>query len=479
MTAVREVAEDSGRIASSFRDPSGYVFRHDQRIFRAVDADCWQTLTRLESSGLCGHFVKKRAVVGTRFIDDREETDCLARQHPGYEHFLEHEVIWPITYPYEWTASMLADAALLTLDLQAQLLPHGYSLKDASAYNVQWVDGRPLFIDMASIENATQPDVWYALGQFQRMFTFPLYLWRYHGWDLRSYFLSRLDGRNLEEMVRSLGFWERWHPRLLLDVTLPLLLGRKVNGQRGGPIMAPTRGSGPSMQGQLWNLRRLRRQIARLAAGYRPGGTWTGYTTESRHSDVYRQAKHDRVDRFLTETRPACVLDAGCNTGDFSFLAARRGAQVIAIDGDHDAVELLYRRLRSNPQPITPLVIDLANPSPAIGNFNRERPSFLDRVQADCVIALALVHHLLVSANLSLSAVAQLLGRLTRRHLVLEFVPPHDPLFRTLLRGRRETYAHIDLAMCRQAFAAEFELTSEFALPDSPRTLLTFRKHGS
>ncbi|QDV32513.1 class I SAM-dependent methyltransferase [Tautonia plasticadhaerens] len=465
----------SQRDAASFRDPSGYVFRRDGRIFRAIDRDCHRILGELIDGGVLGRLIEQRLLVGTRPVDDPELLSTLRHEHPGYEHFVEHDLIEPITYPYEWSASMLADAALLTLDLQERLLEAGHSLKDATPYNVQFMGGRPVFIDVSSIERPARLDVWIALGQFGQMFTFPLLLHRHHGWDLRSYFVGSLGGRDLEQVSRSLGRLGRWRPRNLLDVTLPLLFHRRASRMTNDGRSRLER-ENPDPRAQLMNLRRLRTKVRALAHGYRPRSTWSDYTSTCSYADQSEAAKKAAVERYLRSIGPATVLDIGCNTGDYSRIAARCGARVVAADADHDAVELLHRRLRNESAAITPMVLDLSSPSPAIGYLNRERPSFLDRVGADCVLALALIHHLHVSGNLPLPAIRDLFAALTRRHVILEFVPPHDPMFRRLMTFRSTRHDDFTIEACRDAFATAFEVVDEQPIPDSPRTLMLLTK---
>ena len=162
--------------------------------------------------------------------------------------------------------------------------------------------------------------------------------------------------------------------------------------------------------------------------GLRPGrGVWSEYARDCHYADAATAAKKQLVGDFLRETAPRRVVDLGCNTGEYSRLAASLGADVVAVDADHDAIELLYRQLRNEPARISPMVVDLSNPSPALGYMNRERPAFFERIHGDCVLGLALLHHLLVAGNLSLAAVCQMLAALTDRDLVLEYVPPDRP----------------------------------------------------
>lgn len=474
--AEAEATTVSDRDAGSFRDPSGYVFRQDGRIFRAVDAQAAADLLALDESGALRKLIDEGLVVGTTILPASPLTEKLAAAHPGYARFLEHQPIDPITYPYCWTVSMLADAAALTLDLQLRLLQSGHSLKDATAYNVQFVRGRPQFIDMSSIERPKRLDIWVALGQFQQMFTYPLFLVRYRAWDLRSYFVASLGGRTAAQVGQSFTGLAALRPGLLLDLTLPLWLDRR-SGERGPgrEVLEKTNtNSGP----QEINLRRLRRKILRLAEGYKPQGLWSRYTRECSYVDRATAAKKEIVRRMLEDVKPRRVLDLGCNTGEYTRLAVECGAEVVAADGDHDAVEMLYRGLRGTTAPITPMVIDLCNPSPAIGFRNQERPRFLDRVRGDAVLALALIHHLHVAGNLPFASIAALFEDLTKDALILEFVPRDDVQFKRLTRLRRESFDDVTLERCLAAFAPRFELQRSETVPESGRTLLLLRKRG-
>lgn len=464
----------SERVAGSFRDPSGFVFKRGERIYRALNEQCHDLLAELSSDGLLERLVEDGLLIGTRFVDG-DLRDSLREEHSGFEHFLEHDVVDPVTYPYEWTYSMLADAALLTLRIQMTLLEAGLSLKDASAYNIQFVRGRPVFIDVASIERPARLDIWFAMAQFGQMFTFPLMLQRYHGFDLASYFLGRINGRSFEEVVRTLGRVQRWRPRALLDVTLPLLLNRRAqrsSTDRRHLLSRPCKSS----SALRLNLQRLAKKIRKLAKGYKPKSHWTAYVFAGSCSQSAQEVKRGIVQQYLNAAAPRRVLDLGCNTGDYSFLAAQTGADVVAADADHDAVDLLYRRLRDDSADISPAVLDICNPTPAIGFRNRERVSFLERVQADCVLALALLHHLQIACNLRLPLIRDLFYDLTDAYVILEHVPPDDPMTRRLQQFRREVDEPLALEYCRGVFAERFSILREQVLPGGLRRLLLMRK---
>ena len=470
------------RIAGSFRDPSGYVFQHGERIFRALDPSAAELLRGLDAQGHLVRWAREGLVVATRFIEDATLLTDLKIAHPGFVAFVEHGRIAPITYPGEWSTSMLADAGLLTLKLQGELLDLGLSLKDATAYNVQFVQGRPVFIDLTSIEKPARLDLWFALGQFNRMFLYPLLLVKHAGWDLRSYFSSNLDGRSTLQVGQAFPFHQRWSPGLVFDIGLPFALERRVKAGKASAPKAPAVAPGDLPVGnpvvQRMTLGRLAKKIARLAESITPATVWGDYTQICSYDDQAEASKKALVAEFLKEAQATDVLDIGCNTGDYSRIAAATGAAVLATDFDISAVEQMYQRLRQEPAAITPMVVDIANPTPGIGYMNAERPAFLERITPDCVLALAVIHHLLVGANLPMVAIRDLFATLTRRNLILEFVPTDDVMFRRLIEFRVNLFHHITLDHCLAVFSEKFTLVRQEPIQNSPRTLLLFAKHG-
>lgn len=471
------------RISGSFRDPSGYVFQQQGRIFRALDPAAAALLRDLDAQGHLARWIQDGLLVGTRFVSEPGLLRELGAAHPGFAAFLEHDRIPFVTYPYEWSTAMLADAGRLTLRLQGELLKLGLALKDATAYNVQFVRGRPVFIDLTSIEKPARLDLWFALGQFNRMFLYPLLLVKHAGWDLRSYFLANLDGRSTLQVGQAFPFHRRWSPALLFDVGLPFALEKKVKaGTASAPRPPAAAGSGaPTGKplAQEMTLRRLDRKLAALAERIAPDTVWGDYTQTCSYDETAEASKKTLVGDYLRQTRSQVVLDIGCNTGDYSRLAAAAGAEVLATDFDVGAVEQMYRRLKREPQAITPMVVDIANPSPGIGYRNAERPAFLDRARPDCVLALAVIHHLLVGANLPMAAIRDLLAALTQKHLVLEFVPTDDVMFRKLIEFRVNLFDHVTLDHCLATFSEKFALVRTEKIQNSPRTLLLFEKRGS
>lgn len=134
---------------ASFRDPSGFVFLESGRIYRQINASYKDDYEHLMSSGLYDD------LVGRYLLVNHKETKKTADDKSGYK-VIEVEKIPFISYPYEWSFSQLKDAALLTLKIQMICMKYKMSLKDASAYNIQFLNGKPIFIDTLSFERRTK-----------------------------------------------------------------------------------------------------------------------------------------------------------------------------------------------------------------------------------------------------------------------------------------------------------------------------------
>jgi SAM-dependent methyltransferase len=438
---------------ASFRDPDARVWEFEGRVLRTLDGHTAGVFQRLQEMPWLAEQMAAGRLVRTSLLD---RADWPANLPAGVAAVLEHERLPLVTYPYEWSFSMLADAGLLQLDVQAALLAYGFSLKDASAFNVIFAGHSPCFIDLGSFERPARLDVWYAYGQFCRMFLFPLLLKLHRGVPLAGQFLPGLDGVDLELCYRCLGPLRSWSPACLLDVGLQHALQRK-------PVPAApsaSRPAGPAQPGrpeaQQFNLRRLRKKLEQLKHAYRPAGNWSTYRDTHSYEAAAEQRKQKTVRNVLERARPAWVLDLGCNTGTYACIAADAGARVIAVDSDHDSIERLYRELQQRPAAVHPLVANLATPSPGAGYLGEERKPLLDRIQADAVLALALVHHLLISARLSLPMVADLFRRVSRNLVIVEYVDPSDEMFQAMLRYRRDDFSGLTLAAFRNAMAEHF-----------------------
>ncbi|HOW28127.1 MAG TPA: class I SAM-dependent methyltransferase [Elusimicrobiota bacterium] len=463
----------------STQDPAGFVFHHEDGVYRAVSPSAEGSVRELERQGVYRDLIDSKELVPTSFVDPASALfRALSTRFPAYPCFLKHERIGLITYPYEWTYHMLSDAALFVLRLQGRLLERGLTLKDATAYNVQFLNGRPVWIDVLSIEKSVRPDIWYAYGQFCRHFLYPLLLKDRFGYSAKGLFLANRDGISLSDVRALLGFWRSWSPSSILDVGLPSWLGRlDRDGTWEKKLVSSSRPlQEADVSFQRKNLRRLEEKVGRWAgSGTAGSGGWLDYPSECPYSPRSAGHKKEIIRRYLAESKPRRVVDLGCNTGDYTRLASEGDASVVALDGDHACVDRLHLRLRESPGPVTLVWTDLTNPSPALGLNNRERASLMERVRGDLVLALALMHHLL-SQGMGLPQIYELLKTMSDRFLAVEYVPPDDPERRRMASLRTEPEEASERDRFLSLFRTGYDLLREDPIDGSTRTLFLFEK---
>ncbi len=458
MTLLRE--------PSSFRDPSGFVFTREGELFRAVHRSYAPHLQRLASSGL------QAALLESGLIVPHREVERPADLADDIAVVLAPQRVPFVSYPYEWCFSALKDAALATLRIQVMALDHGMTLKDASAFNIQFLDGRPVLIDTLSFEPYVKGEPWVAYRQFCQHFLAPLALMAKRHVSLGRLARQYIDGVPLEVAAELLPWSTRFNLGLLTHIRLHARQQRRHGMKASAAAAARPQVSELGLRGILDSLRST---VMKL--DWRPGGTeWADYYDNTNYSDAAFTAKQELVVRLVEQIAPRTVWDLGANEGVFSRLAADRGAQTVAFDVDPAAVEKNYRHVRARQEPrLLPLVLDLTNPSPALGWANRERRSLAERGPADLVMALALVHHLALSNNVPLALVAEHFAELGR-HLLIEFVPKSDSQVQHLLASREDIFPDYHLDGFKAALAPRFEFLAEHPVPDSQRTLLLARR---
>jgi hypothetical protein len=455
------VTEDQpvDRVGGSFRDPSGYVFTHDGVVHRRVNDVYAAHYDRLLGSGLADDLFQRGLL-----IRHEEVRPSDLGQHSAYR-VLRPDRIPFISYPYEWSFSQLKDAALLTLKIQARALKAGMSLKDASAFNVQFLRGKPVFIDTLSFEVAPVERPWVAYRQFCQHFLAPLALMSYR--DVRLSQLSRLymDGVPLDLASTLLPKRTRLLPQLAMHLHLHARAQKKYAGKRG---KVPHRRM--SQAAQLGVLESLAQTVRKLT--WRPSGTeWADYYTDTNYSEQSMADKVRLVSEMLAASRPQLVWDLGANVGRFSRLASAMKVDAIAFDVDPAAVERNYLDVVAAGEPhLLPLVADLTNPSGPIGWANEERLSLQQRGPADLVLALALIHHLAVGNNVPLPAAAAWFARLART-VVIEFVPKADSQVQRMLASRTDIFGTYTQERFEAAFQRHFAITRRAPIAGTERVL--------
>jgi len=495
----------------SFRDRTSRVVLSGDRVLRALSARGWEawqavsTLPFLDREMAAGRIVATQALPNapealwaeaTEFapgagcsagseadvgaqralpVADRSIGSAAAigpraivAEAVAWTGWLEHARIPIVSYPYEWSFGMLRDAALLTLDLMLAALADGAILKDATPYNVQFVDARPVFIDLPSfVPHDGGP--WEGYQQFCQMFLFPLLLQAHRGIDFQPWLRGRLEGIAPAECWKLLG----WTRLLRRGVWSHVWMHSLLAGPAGRPpvdVKGAMQESGFQRELITANVTKLRRIVAGLA--WRPRSSrWSDYDLSSAPVASDAGAKMAFAERTLGSKRWKLAIDLGCNTGRYSRLAAAHADQVLALDVDHLSIDRLHQALQSERQPrVLPLVYNLADPSPNLGWRGRERRDLPSRARPDVILCLALLHHLVLHENLPLPEVLDELAR-PGAALLIEFVDKSDPQARGLLANRVDQYSDYSAEAFEAELSRRFEIRERLQLPSQTRTL--------
>jgi hypothetical protein len=462
MTAPRPVD-------GSFRDPAARVYAHDERILRGVDASTLTSFTSLTATRFLGEAVRDRRVVGSRLLgpDDPVAAAVLAQ---GWAGVLEHEQVPLLSYPYEWTFSMLKDAALLHLELLEKALVEGWVIKDSTPYNIQFVGASPVFIDLPSFTPRPAGDYWRGYRQFCMAFLYPLMLTAHRGIPFQGVLRSSLDGIEPIEAARfftGLGVFRRG---VLAHVRFPALLEGCAASwhERGHAARSRARPQSDAMVIGL--VQSMRRMVRSLDATW-GRSAWSDYATTHSYDAASFENKKAFVGEVASREKPRIAWDLGANTGVFSELLAQSAAHVVSVDTDHESVERLYLRLRERgDRKILPLTMNLANPSPGQGWAGLERSSFDRRNKPDLIIALALIHHICLGNNVPIPAFLDWLAR-TGALLVIEYVDRGDAMVREMLSRKSEQHADYTLQAFEKELGLRYEVLRTASLKDGGRKL--------
>jgi ribosomal protein L11 methylase PrmA len=458
----------NSQLTSSFRDPSGFLFREENRIKRQVNQVYKDNYDLLMSSGLYDALLEKQWLIPHKETGEEGQGD--------FYKILEPEHIRYISYPYEWSFSQLKDAALLTMDIQIEAMKHGMYLKDASAYNVQFHHGRPIFIDTLSFEKYQEGAPWVAYRQFCQHFLGPLALIAYRDYRLLRLSQSFIDGVPLD-LVSSLLPRRTWlNYSLLAHIHLHAKAQHKYKDSARDESSSVRATIGRTqLEGLLVSIRNAVNSLDWKYAITE----WGDYYQDTNYVDESMQNKERLVSRFLADHKPhdaPTAADFGANTGRFSRLAVEQGYFVLAHDIDEVAVDKNYREAVENSEhAILPLVQDLTNPSSSIGWANKERMSFGERHDVDVGMALAIIHHIAISNNVPLVSVAEFFSDLCT-FLIIEFVPKSDSQVRRLLATREDVFPDYNEAGFEQAFSRYFTTLSAEKLEGSERTLYLLKR---
>jgi hypothetical protein len=458
-------------LGASFRDPSGFLFSRGGILYRQVNRAYETDFSRLIESGLYEKLVKAGLLVSHTEVNVPPADASLAFK------IIQPERVPFISYPYEWSFSQLKDAALATLSIQKRALKAGMSLKDASAYNIQFVNGKPILIDTLSFEIYREGKPWDAYRQFCQHFLAPLALMAHVDIRLGQLLRVYIDGIPLDLASRLLPASTRLNFGLLTHIHIHASAQTRYADADVKRISASTDQRGMNRNAFIGLVESLEGAVKKLT--WKPADTeWGNYYEITNYTDSAFSHKKEIISGWVKDIAPASVWDLGANNGEFSRLASALGIPTVAWDIDPSAVEQDYLRIKSEKeQNLLPLLLDLTNPSPALGWANEERDSLGQRGPADTVFALALIHHLAISNNVPLPRLADFFAGVCR-WLIIEWVPKSDSQVQKLLRTRKDIFDQYTRGGFEFAFETRFHIRESVDVNQSERRMYLLERKG-
>lgn len=457
-------------VGGSFRDPAARVYAGGERVLRGLDAAALGDFEALGATRFFADALAGGRVVGSRAADPADPAAAHILSH-GWAGVIEHDRVPIVSYPYEWTFSMLRDAALLQLDLLEQALLEGWTLKDASPYNVQFTGCRPVFIDVPSFTRRVPGDYWRAYRPFCMSFLYPLMLTAYRRLPFQPLMRSSIDGIAPAEAARLFTGLDVFRKGVLSHVRFPAALeARAARRAADGATVEPPRAVRHSDAMIIGLVQSVRRIVQALPVHSRPSA-WSDYAATHSYDAASLEEKKAFVTRAASLDRVGIAWDLGSNTGTFSELLGHVAEHVVSVDSDHESVERLYLRLREQgDRKVLPLVMDLGNPSPDQGWAGVERQSFERRSRPDLVLGLALIHHLCLGRNVTIPAFLDWLAS-TGARLILEFVDREDSMAMQMLGRKSEPHRDYNLSSFETELGRRYEILLSAPLKGGQRKL--------
>ena len=453
----------AGLEPGSFRDPESRVFYAGDDVYRALSADGLSDFEALEATGLLDG---ERVVRTERASDIAALRGLLVHEPAGV---LRHERIPFVSYPYEWTFSMLKDAALLQLDLLLAGLEHDMVLKDSTPYNVQFTGAHPTFVDVGSFERIREGEPWVGYRQFCMLYLYPLLLQSAKRVPFQPWLRGSIDGIRPSEMRPLMNFRDRFRKGVFTNVILHAKLEKRYADRPQQVKDEVKRVFKKEMF--VANVRKMRKLVERRR-GIRPRASGPPTASATATRTTTRAARTSSCARWPRAATGTSSGTSAANNGRYSRIAAEGAPTVVAVDADQGPVELLYRDLREEGnEKILPLTMNLADPSPGLGWRGLERRSLPDRGKPDLVLALALVHHVAISANVPVKEFIDWLASLDTA-LVIEFPTREDPMVKKLLAPKRDgLHPDYELDFFERTLKEAFEVERSERLESGTRVL--------
>lgn len=453
----------------SYRDPAGQVFYHKDKVFRGLTLSGERRYNFIKNEGILDESIKRKFLIKTEEVSDIENF----KDKNQFKKILQHEKINFITYPYEWCFDQLKDAALHHLDFQIFLLNRNCILVDASAYNIQFINSKPIFIDILSLSNYEEGSYWLAHKQFCENFLNPLILSSKKNISFNNWFRGNLEGITTSDLNNVLSFKDKLNPTIFIHVSLMDKLQKKTIKNPNQVYQKINKKKKMSKTSYMGILKQLRNTIAKLKK--KDSVTqWKNYSLNNTYNSEEEKNKIKIVEAFARKYNFDFMADLGCNDGLYSFSSLKGGVKnVIGFDFDLNALNKAYLIAKKEKLNFQTVYMDASNPSPNQGWNENERKSMSKRFRFDGMIALAFNHHLAIAKNIPLQHSLKWLMSFAPRGIV-EFVPKHDETVRKMLQLREDIFPNYDEENFKNIIETESKIVSKNVVSSSGRTLYEY-----
>lgn len=447
------------REPSSFRDYDSILEFDDFFYYRSISENYFKHYDHFIKSGLKEYLLLNNYILPfNEIIANETEFDyCKIK--------LKTNKIPFISYPYEWSFEQFKEAALFTLKVNAIALEYGMILKDASMFNVQFIGCEPIFIDISSFEIYENGKPWQGYYQFCKHFYGPIFLASKKNGFIPKLLQYFIDGIPLKETVSLSNFTSLFSSGAFLHLYLHSRNeGKLVNSKKNTKLS----------KSQLLNiLNHLKDSINKLKQNSKES-IWNDYNQNNNYLQESKSDKSAIIQDYLGEINGHKALDLGANDGFYSSLLANKGYYTLVVDIDELAIDRAFTINKNKyRRSIHPLQVNLANPTPAIGWNNIERKSFWERCNVDVIQALAIIHHLTITHDISFEQIAKKISKHTN-YLIIEYVYPNDSQAQILLQNKPHHSSYYNLINFESAFESYFKLKRKSVIKGSERVLFLY-----
>jgi len=455
----------------SFRDPSGQVFEYNNRIIRAVTSLGKKRYEFIKEKNLIEESIKSGFLIDTKEIENEFEKF----KSKNFCYFLEHKKLDYISYPYEWGFYQLKEAALHHLKFQIFLLEKNATLIDSSAFNIQFINNKPIFIDLLSIDKYVDGEYWKGHSQFLKQFLNPLLLRSIKGISFNDWYKGNLDGIKTTELNDLLSLKDKISFNVFFSVVLLSRLEKQNTENPKKALKKIDKKKLLSKDSYRGLLLQLKNWITKLEP-LKKKTEWDSYSMCNTYEKEQENKKIEVVKNFTQKIKPTLMADIGCNDGLYSFESLKSGCQkAIGFDIDINSIDRAFKRSKELNQNFLPLYFNATNPSARLGWFEKERESFIDRLNFDAVIALAFEHHLALANNIPLEEVIQWIMKIGKNGLI-EFVEKDDETVKKMLSLKGDIFPNYNRVNFERIISSNGKIVNKTVISDT-RTLYEFERN--